>query len=112
MTAPALPNQLRVRPGRVVVGDPAGRDDVLRFRVQAAELWDSVAVEALTDDTLRSVKVNALHALAPSSLFPDDFFVNLRGATVLDESVTLAGAGVRDGTVILLARNRRRPVRA
>ena len=42
---------------------------------------------------------------------PQDFVVKLRGWEVLDESASLADAGVVDGSILLLTYRRRRAVR-
>jgi len=84
---------------------------VLRLRVQLAALWDAVRVDAAGSESVRAVKLNALHLLSPGALFPDDFQVKLGGVEILDESVTLADAGVRDGSVLLVSHRHRRPVR-
>lgn len=110
MTAP-FPNSLRARPGVISVTE-SGIGPVLRFRVEAPAVWDVVRVDARAADSVRTAKVHALNALMPNALFPDEFSVKLGGVEIFDESISLADAGVVDGSTLLVAHRRRRPVRA
>ena len=56
------------------------------------------------------VKLAALQYVSPDDDV-DDYVIKLRGFEVLDENVTLAQAGARDGSIFLLTHRRRRPVR-
>ena len=103
-------NSLRARPGVIAVGDSAGRAKV-RFRVQVQSVWDVVRVDAPSTESVRTVKVYAISALLPNALFPDEFSVKLNGAEILDEAVSLSDVGVADGSTLLIAYRRRRPVR-
>ena len=106
----AFANSLRARPGVISVGGESAGDTV-QFRVEAPAVWDVVRVDAKSADSVRTVKVYALNALLPDALFPDEFSVKLDGVEVFDESVSLATAGVVDGSTLLVAHRRRRPVR-
>ncbi len=101
---------LRSRPGVITIGDTSGAD-VLHIRVEVPEAWDVVRIDAPASETVRAVKVNALNALCPDSLFHDDFSVKLRGWEILNESHSLAEAGVLDGSILLVTHRRRRAVR-
>ena len=103
-------NSLRARPGVITIGEPAGRA-LVKFRVEVQAMWDVVRVDASATDSIRTSKVYALNALIPDALFPDEFSVKLNGAEIFDESVSLATAGVVDGSTLLVAHRRRRPVR-
>ena len=103
-------NSLRARPGVITVAETAG-GAVVKFRVQVQSVWDVVRVDASPTDSIRTAKVYALNALVPDALFPDEFSVKLNGAEIFDESVSLATAGVIDGSTLLVAHRRRRPVR-
>lgn len=103
-------NSLRARRGVVTIGEPTA-SDVVRFRVQAQPVWDVVRVDAQPTDSVRTAKVYALNALIPDALFPDEFSVKLRGVEIFDESVSLEKAGVVDGSTLLVAHRRRRPLR-
>jgi len=104
-------NSLRARDGVVAIGElTAG--NVLSFRVQAQEVWDVVRIDARPSESVRTAKMYALNTLIPDALFPDEFSVKLNGCEIFDESITLSRAGVLDGSTLLVARRRRRPVRS
>ncbi len=105
-----FPNSLRARPGVITVGD-TNSGSVVRFRVEAPEVWDVVRIDAHGADSVRTAKICALQALVPDALFPDEFSVKLAGVEIFDESRTLVDAGVVVGSTLLVARRRRRPVR-
>jgi hypothetical protein len=90
-----------------------GSDDepLLHIRVQVAELWDSVRIDAPPSEPVISAKGAALDALYPGGVKPDDYVVRLRGFEILDENASLVAAGVEDGSILLLVYRRRRPVR-
>ena len=60
--------------------------------------------------SVSEVKRAALNALSPED-DAADYVIKLRGFEVLDENVTLADAGARNGSIFLLTHRRRRPVR-
>jgi len=91
------------------VGEPGASPLVIR--AQLAEVWDMVRVEADAAASVLSVKERALDALDPGAGAPDEYAVTLKGAEILDESVSLSGAGVINGSTLLIERRRRRPVR-
>jgi hypothetical protein len=103
-------NSLRARPGVISIGDSSARN-VLHFRVEMSAVWDVVRVDAQASDSIRTAKVYALNAMMPDALFPDEFSVKLSGVEIFDESMSLADAGVVDGSTLLVAHRRRRPVR-
>ena len=105
----AFANQLRAR-STVRLGG-AGQESIT-VRVQMAEVWDAVRVQAPPTEPLLAVKVAALEALYPQGEFHEDFVMKLRGFEVLDENASLAEAGAADGSTFLLAHRRRRPVRS
>ena len=108
MTAPFVA-QLRSRPGVIRLG--AEGQPHITLRVQLAEAWDTVRVETPANESVAAVKAAALRALRPNDDPADAFVVKLRGWEVLDESASLADAGVIDGSILLLTHRRRRPVR-
>ena len=101
-------NSLRAR-DTVRLG--AEGQETITVRVQVAEVWDAVRVQAPATEPLLAVKVAALEALYPQGEFHEDFVMKLRGFEVLDENASLADAGAVDGSTFLLAHRRRRPVR-
>jgi len=94
-----------------VVSLASGDEPVLHIRVQVADLWDSIRVDAPPAEPVAVVKRAALEALYPAGTDPDEFVVRLHGFEILDEEVGLAAAGVRNGSILLLVSRRRRPVR-
>jgi hypothetical protein len=109
VTAASVVSLLRARPGVVRLAPPGA--PTVTVRVQLAEAWDAVRVEAAPGEPVLAVKVRALAALDPGADYHDDFVVKLRGAEVLDENASLAEVGATDGSTVLLMRRRRRPVR-
>ena len=89
----------------------SGDERVLHIRVQVADLWDSVRVDAPPTEPVISVKRAALNALYPDGIDADELVVRLHGFEILDEQKSLAETGVSDGSILLLVSRRRRPVR-
>ncbi|MEO8576590.1 MAG: hypothetical protein ABI556_07820 [Gemmatimonadales bacterium] len=108
MTAPFV-TELRVGPDVVVLG--GGNGAVLHLKVQQAELWEAIRIDAPDLLPVSAVKLAALQEFYPSGFIADDFIVKLRGYEILREGESLAASGVKDGSTLLLARRRRRPVR-
>ena len=108
MTAPFV-SELRNDGDVIVVG--GGNGAVLHLRVQAAELWDTLRVDAPASSTMAAVKNAALTAFYPLGTDSAAFVVKLRGYEILDESQSLEACGVRDGSTILLTMRKRRAVR-
>ena len=102
----AFVNTLRARPGTLALGG----DDPVTVRVQIADAWEMVAVQAGAGTPMRAVKEAALGALGAAHDAAADFVLKLRGIEVRDEAVSLADGGARDGSTFALVRRRRRPV--
>lgn len=100
-----------LRTNGTVINLASGDELVLHIRVQVMDLWDSVRVDAPPTETVLSVKRAALAALYPDGADPDELVVRLHGYEILDETQSLAAAGVQDGSILLLVARRRRPVR-
>lgn len=103
-------NSLRSRHEVVVIGDSAA-DGMLHLRVEIPEVWDVVRIDAQSTEPIRAIKVNALHALCPKALFPDDYVIKLGGREIFDESVPVTDAGAKNGSIFLVTHRRRRAVR-
>ena len=88
---------------------PAGTSP-LTIRVEVPERWDVALLSAAPTASVSEVKRAALTALSPED-DPGEYVIKLRGFEVLDENVTLADAGARNGSIFLLTHRRRRPVR-
>jgi hypothetical protein len=108
MTAPFVTN---LRTNGELIRLAPGDEPVVHIRVQVAELWDSIRVDAPSSEPVISVKRAALDALYPVGIDPEEYVVRLHGFEILDESVSLGAAGVRDGSIFLLVKRRRQPVR-
>lgn len=108
MTAPFV-TELRTGPQVIVLG--GGNGAVLHLRAQQAELWEMVRIDADGSLPLAAVKLAALEEFYPSGFVADEFVVKLRGYEILREEDSLAAAGVKDGSTLLVTRRRRRPVR-
>lgn len=108
MTVPFV-SELRTQDDTVVLGGSDG--GVLHLRVQAAELWDALKLDAPESAAVAAVKNAALEKFFPDGVSAAEFVVKLRGFEILDENESLGGAGVRNGSTLLLSRRRRRPVK-
>ena len=99
----------RLRAGRppiVMSGSGA-----LTLRVEVAELWETVRVVTDPDTAVLDLKQRVVLEFYPGHGFLDEFVLKLRGWEMLNETESLAKAGVVDGSILLLAYRRRRPVR-
>lgn len=102
-------NELRNDGDVMVLG--SGDGAVFHLRVQAAELWDALRVDAPALESVSAVKDAALAAFYPNGAIPAEFVVKVRGFEVLNEDDSLSASGIRDGSTLLLARRNRRPVK-
>jgi hypothetical protein len=83
----------------------------LTLRVEVSDLWETVRVVADPDTSVMDVKQRVVLEFFPAHGFLDEFVLKLRGWEMLDERQPLSKAGVIDGSILLLAYRRRRPVR-
>jgi len=107
VTAPFV-STLRTSGSTIPVGAPGATP--LTIRVEVPERWDVALISAAPTASVRDVKRAALLYVSPDD-DANDYVIKLRGFEVLDEGVTLAAAGARDGSIFLLTHRRRRPVR-
>ena len=107
MSAP-FTTQLRTSGAPVQIGTGAGS---ITFRVEAAELWDTVRVVASPDTPVSQMKQQVMATLMPNADFRDDYVLKLRGWELLDHNASLRDSGIVNGSILLLAHRRRRPVR-
>lgn len=108
MTAPFV-SQLRSRPGVLRLG--ADGQPRITLRVQLMEAWDVVRVETPASERVGTLKSEALVALQPNGDPADEFVLKLNGFEVLDENVSIADTGAKNGSTFLVTHRRRRPVR-
>lgn len=109
MTSAPFVTDLRTNGDLIRLG--SGDEPVLHIRVQVAELWDSVRIDAPASERVISAKRAALESLYPGGVNPEEYVVRLRGFEILDENASLVAAGVQDGSILLLVYRRRQPVR-
>ncbi|HEV8363762.1 MAG TPA: hypothetical protein VGQ52_09595 [Gemmatimonadaceae bacterium] len=103
---------LRARPNLVRLGTDGHAADAIVVRAQVPEVWDAVRIQAPRGATVLEVKRRALAELVPDEASDsEEYVVKLRGFEVLDETLSLDEAGVRDGSTLLITGRRRRPVR-
>ena len=107
MSAPFV-SELRTSDEVVALGEGP---DILHLRVQVAELWDALRVNAAPSESVGAVKRAALSKFFPDGVSPAEFVVKVRGFEILNESLGLAESGIRDGSTLLLSWRRRRPVK-
>jgi hypothetical protein len=98
---------LRTNRAPIVIAEGAG---TIMLRVEASDIWETVRVVARPDTRVAEVKRSVIKELFPND-YLEDFVLKLRGWEMLDEESALSAAGVVDGSIILLAYRRRRPVR-
>jgi hypothetical protein len=109
VTAPA-PFATQLRANRAPIELASLGDGAITIRVQAADIWETVRVTAMPDTPVAEVKQRVVARVYPNQGI-DDFMLKLRGWEMLDERESLASAGVLNGSILLLAIRRRRPVR-
>ena len=108
MTQPFVA-QLRARQNTIRLA-PDGAATIT-IRVEMPEVWDVVRIETLPSQSVLTVKRRALDALYPGVDRHEEFVLKFRGWEILDESTTLADAGLTDGSILLITYRSKRPVR-
>ena len=108
MTVPFV-SQLRSRPGILRLG--ADGQPRITVRVQLLEAWDVLRVETPASERVGTLKAEALAALQPNGDPADVFVLKLNGFEILDENVSIADTGAKNGSTFLVTYRRRRPVR-
>lgn len=101
--------ELRTDASVIILGDESV--NALHIRVQAAELWDTIRIDARGSESVLAVKTAALTSFYPEGADVGEFVTKLHGFEILHEEESLDAAGVRDGSTLLLTHRRRRPVR-
>lgn len=107
MSAPFVAD-LRTQGESIVI---PGEGEKIHIRVQVAEIWETVGVASPATASVASVKSAGLAELYPNGAASGEFVAKVRGFEILHEDNSLASCGVENGSTILLARRRRRPVR-
>ena len=110
MSSPApFVTQLRARRDTIRMG--AEGEPTITIRVEMNAVWDAVRIETPSSVSVEAIKVRALEALFPQAEFHEDFVAKLAGWELLNERESLAAAGVKDGSILLLMHRHRRPLR-
>ena len=109
--AAAEPFTAQLRSARAPIAIDAPGAGTITLRVEAADLWETVRVTARPSTSVADLRRRVVEALFPEGSQPDEFVLKLRGWEVLDPRASLADAGAVDGSIMLLAYRRRRPVR-
>jgi hypothetical protein len=84
--------------------------DLLHLRVTVLDTWDEIPLDLPASTSLAAVKRAALTA-ARVTANPAEFVLKFRGATLRDESRTLADTGVPADAGLIALRGRRLAVR-
>jgi hypothetical protein len=106
---PPFVTQLRTPAEAISLG--AAGAPTITIRVQLLEAWDAVKVNVEPSTPVATVKARALGVLAPDIPQPADVVTKLGGFEIRDESKSLADAGVKDGSTLLLHMRRRQPLK-
>lgn len=101
----------KLRSGRPPIQLAETGKGTITIRVEASDLWDTVRVVTRADAPAGEVKQRVVEALFAAEHHADDFVLKFRGWEVLDLNASLSASGVVDGSILLLAHRRRRPVR-
>ena len=104
----ALVGELRSARAPLQLATGAG---AITVRVQVAEMWDAIRVTAHPDTAISELKQRVVNEFFPGHEYLDDFVLKLRGWEMLDENQSIKTGGMVDGSIVLLARRRRRPVK-
>jgi hypothetical protein len=108
MSVPFVASLRTSKEAPILIGAPDGK--ALSIRVEVPERWDVALLAVAPTASVAQVKQAALRAVSPDG-DASEYVIKLRGFEVLDENVSLADAGARDGSIFLLTHRRRRPVR-
>lgn len=100
--------QLRSTGAPIVVAEGAG---AITLRVAASDIWETVRVTALPATRISDLADKVVAELFPEGSAAGEFVLKFRGWELLDPRATLADAGIVNGSIVLLAYRRRRPVR-
>jgi hypothetical protein len=84
--------------------------DMLHIRITVLDAWDEIALDVPASTTIDALKRAALQAAKVTDQ-PSEFVVKFRGATLRNESRTLADAGVPNDAGLIALRQRRFAVR-
>jgi hypothetical protein len=84
--------------------------DALRLRITVQDAWDTVPLELPATTPVAELKARAL-TMAHVERDPREYEVKFRGASLRDETATLADAHVVDRAALIVLPRRRRAAR-
>ena len=82
----------------------------LPLRVKVEDAWDEVFLELPDGTPLSELKRQALE-MTHVTRSPSEYLIKYRGASVADESRSLAQAGLVPNSALIILAKRRRPLR-
>ena len=80
------------------------------IRVMVEDAWDQLTLDVPLSTSVADLKSRAL-AMTHTMGAPADYQVKFRGAELLDESRSLADAGLPANAAVIVMPRRRRPIR-
>lgn len=83
----------------------------MTVRVTVADTWTPVVLAASPDEPVAALKLRALGSQGIAAQRAASYEVKLGGGVIRDETRTLAAAGVKDLSSLVLLSRHRRPVR-
>ena len=83
----------------------------LMVNVTVGDTWMQLHLAAKPDETVAALKARALASQRIDPARAAQYEVKLGGARIVDETRTLAAAGVKNGAPLIVLARRRRPVR-
>jgi hypothetical protein len=89
----------------------AGVGERYAVRVMVTTAWEQVALQVDDSTTVAQLKHEALRAALKTTAGEEGFVVKFRGASILDESITLRQLGAVPNAPFIVLPARRQPVR-
>lgn len=86
-------------------------DKGLTLKVTVGDTWQPLVLAVAPAESVHAVKLRALASQKIPAERASGYEVKLGGAVVRDESGSVAAAGARDGSALIVLSKRRRPVR-
>lgn len=100
--------QLRASRTPITLAEGGG---TITLRVEASDIWETARVTEKPTTEVAEFRRDVVKALFGEAAHEDDFVLKHRGWELLDPFATLAAAGIGNGSIVLVAYRRRRPVR-
>lgn len=104
----AFVGQLRATRAPIVMESGAG---TITVRAEASDIWETARVTTKPATRVSDFARAVVKAVYGETAHEGEFVLKHRGWELLDPLATLADAGIVDGSIVLVAYRRRRPVR-